>query len=131
MLIPGATNPSYTVTQSDSYHVVVTDTNNCIGKSNISSVILNMEDSENRTSISLLPNPNDGLFQVRADVPVTNSEVVLEIWDILGRLVFTSTLTVKNGKIETLINVKREISGAYFLRIISEESIKNLAFLKY
>jgi len=61
--IAGATNQSYTVTQTGFYTVLISDENGCISSSSIYIEITGVDEATDNSGISIFPNPSSGKFQ--------------------------------------------------------------------
>ena len=84
-----------------------------------------LPDEENsilQTKINLFPNPNNGSFIVH--LPQKNNESKLEIYDFIGRLVHSQTIS------ESIVNINLKLnSGAYTLRWSNEDLNEVLRFV--
>ena len=69
------------------YSVTVTDAAGCTSVA-ISDVLISNDETHNPVKFTLYPNPNDGKFRVTVQTGEP-TELVMEIRDILGRLVLT------------------------------------------
>lgn len=66
---------------------------------------------------SIFPNPNQGDFNLRIDTPIPD-KVQLTITDALGRQLYQKQEVLRKG--ENIMPLKLELSGIYFLHIISQ-----------
>jgi hypothetical protein len=77
----------------------------------------------NTESLSIVPNPNKGLFTIKGGVGKTggsntNTDVAIEITDVLGRLIFTCVAQADNGYINKTIQLDRNLAnGMYVLSV--------------
>lgn len=104
--IPGETNQSFTPTVSGNYAVQLTN-GSCVTTSECSNVqVVGIGEHEIQELITIVPNPNTGLFQIQ-----TNQIGHFEIVDALGRVIQSSRIL--NGN--TLVNIENEPKGIYFV----------------
>ncbi len=113
--IPGATNQSYTISQSGYYTIVVSDTNSCQNSFSDTFLITGIADAESGSFISVFPNPTAGKFKV-SYMNSSAGECSFSITNTMGQKVFTAY-----DHINGLLAVEREIdfsdkpSGVYFI----------------
>ncbi len=117
-IIAGATGTSYWPPQIGSYYVVVNDGNFCSpDTSNILSINSIGISEISISSFLIFPNPNNGFFTV--DIGNLNERnVVLEIYDGMGKLVFSELTNEKLVKINS-VNLD---NGIYFMKITSKQN---------
>ena len=129
--IPGATNATFTTrlyNENDTVYCVVRgnspcDTTTYVGTSN--SIIiegkgyLSAGNLSGIKDLSLFPNPNTGNFILSGTVDAAlDKEAVIEISDMLGRIVYTGTVAPQNGAIRKVIALDNDIaSGPYLLHV--------------
>ncbi len=73
----------------------------------------------NRHNLKIYPNPNNGIFVLSGTIDVTtDTEVPMEIMDLLGRKIYSGNLTPDNGAVNERFELKDSIaSGVYLLTI--------------
>jgi hypothetical protein len=76
---------------------------------------LNNPDFQNDASISVYPNPTNGIVTVNCN----NSIKSIQLYDIQGRLLQTNLVNEN----ETTIDVSTKAKGVYFLKILSDKGI--------
>jgi N-acetylneuraminic acid mutarotase len=105
--INGATNRTYTATQSGNYSVEVTNVNNCSSISPIFNFTLTgINDNFQTVNISVYPNPSNGLvFLNLGDVSISE----IKVFNSLGEIIYQS-----NKKVSS-INLSNNPKGVYFL----------------
>jgi Secretion system C-terminal sorting domain/Beta-propeller repeat len=86
-------------------------TGNCIAASNIK--------SEKANSISLFPNPNNGLFTIKTETPI--SEV--KIMDVFNRIVFSDKY---KSSFEIPIDLSKHANGLYLIEVILSKNKKEI-----
>ncbi len=117
--IPGATNQTYTATQSGFYTVVITDENGCVSSITVFVEVTGIDEAENEYAISITPNPSNGKFTVAWSAALASSEISFEVINTLGQRVFyLEGISSSDGKQE--IDLSATVAGVYFLRIQSE-----------
>jgi hypothetical protein len=91
--IPGATDQTFTPTESGSYAVQITDVDsNCVGQSDCVEVtILGTNDFGTDNMISVFPNPASELLNI--DLVNVRSEVTVQIANLAGQIVKRQTIT--------------------------------------
>lgn len=103
------TNPvAYTVTAQDNSTAVYNVTVNiCSG----------IADKDFISSISISPNPNNGIFSISCKNNSLNNYQV-RVTDIVGKIIFSAERTANNN---FLIDLSNEPNGIYFATLISSE----------
>ena len=86
-------------------------------------------ESEDNSNIQIFPNPTDGKSAIIFDAE-TESEVTINIYDAVGKLVLSQSHTTHVGKNETEIDLKEFVGGYYMLRMVGENSIKIAKLVK-
>ena len=77
------------------------------------------------TTVSLFPNPNTGTFYV--EIPENNANGKLEIYDVLGKQVFQSTINSS----KTEFNLGAELKGIYFYYLTVNNEFVNTGKLVF
>lgn len=117
VLINGATNNTYTITASDYYSLVVTNSFGCYNNSD-TVFVTKVGISENIfvNDFSLFPNPNNGEFTVSFGM-VTIANVKITITDLIGKVVYQKDEGEQNGKIERFVNLSELNKGMYLFNL--------------
>ncbi len=131
--IPGATGATYTtpVYASGYYHCVMTGFSPCninaIGTSDSIHIIQNFHPAGVPTTavsgnLSLFPNPSNGNITVRGTLDgYMNTELDVEINDVLGHVVYKGKAASQNGIVEQQIDLGNSMpEGTYLLRVSAE-----------
>ncbi|HYV90590.1 MAG TPA: LamG-like jellyroll fold domain-containing protein [Chitinophagales bacterium] len=122
--IPGATNQSYTITQSGLYTVVIGDDNGCTAQASVDASYVGIAGVDGNSFVNVFPNPSSGSFMVEwsngPDLVGMVGEVSIDVVNTLGQKVFSSS---ESRSIGTLAHFKKEIDlgdvarGVYFIEI--------------
>ena len=117
--ISGAISQSFTPPTNGSYAVVVSNGNNC---SDTSSCILinNVSIAENAANISIYPNPTNNL--IKLDIEGYNGSVNVEVYDLQGRLLKTTT--------NTTISMSEYTKGIYAFKVAYGDRVEELKVVK-
>jgi hypothetical protein len=81
-------------------------------------------------AISVIPNPNDGHFQLNFHVTKSDNYVV-EIHDMLGKVVYTESLNDFKGSYNKEIDLTIYGRGVYTIRLrssVNETTIKSITY---
>ncbi len=76
---------------------------------------LNTSEAKDLHEISIFPNPNNGFFTVSITIPDTD----IEIYNIIGKLVYKNKLSSLNSE----INLKEEPQGIYFYKLLKAKDV--------
>ncbi len=88
---------------------------------------LNVDDIAFNTSISIFPNPSDGIFNLKTEEKFGNQAKV-EVFNSTGILVYTSIFDQLN---DVQIDLRKEPSGIYYVRIADGVKMYNSKIIKY
>jgi len=108
--IAGATNQTYTVTQTGQYSVVVTNASGCSDTSACITISAASIDELSKLNIQVSPNPSNGIFNLTLN---TSVEGVIWVTDAMGRFVETQSL---NGT-SSVIDLTNTVTGIYYLSV--------------
>ena len=131
--IPGATNTTYTTStlnDGDSISLQVVNTDLCSGITTFTAVKMNVGNNVGvqnvgiSGSIALVPNPNKGSFTIKGSVgTIANQEVIVEITDMVGQVVYSSKLNARNGQLDEHISLSNTLAnGMYLLTLKSQNA---------
>ena len=130
--IPGATRQVYVadnIVNGDSITCVVTADNVCGAVSAFNSAVFNViaegvqPVSTNGTKLSIVPNPSNGTFTVSGTLASNLDEnVVMEITNLLGQVVFTNTIKANNGVVNEKVNLSSNITNGMYLVNLKSQS---------
>ncbi|MCX6296820.1 MAG: T9SS type A sorting domain-containing protein [Bacteroidetes bacterium] len=117
------TNQSYTAAGSGDFAVQITD-NGCVDTSacvNINATGINNNSFQNNLSVS--PNPTNGVFNITIN-NANYSELLISIFDLQGKEVFSSTDLNVNGNYNKQINLEDLSKGVYYIKFNGGSQIK-------
>lgn len=119
--IAGATSNKYIIDKSGTYYLEVTDENGCTSISDGMDMVKTGINRINRAvpGISIIPNPNDGLFRVRFK-NLKRGKYHVQIINEHGRLVLTKETHVTGNLYEEKFNLSKLGQGTYFIRVFDE-----------
>src|SRR4030095_8221547 len=101
--IPGATNQSYTVLQSGSYTVVISDSNGCVNSTSLEVIISGTEDINDASGIFVYPNPSKGIFTL--DIPQVLLGGFTEIFNAVGQVVYSNEESTLQNELKQEIDL--------------------------
>jgi hypothetical protein len=109
---------------SGSYYVVITDSNGCMGKSNIITILITGSNNTiDNNKIYFFPNPASNIIQVRSQ----NEEVrSVEIYNMMGEVVKGFTIS----DLRITIDIKDLASGVYMLKVRTGRGVEVSKFIK-
>jgi PKD repeat protein len=115
VLIPGATQQTYTALQDGDYSVVVTDANGCTNVSALLNVTgTGMSDPGAAGPFVLMPNPSDGKFSIRASGEKVQS---IRIFNAVGQVIFQREMPAPE------IDISSQPRGIYVAEISAGNSV--------
>ena len=128
-LISGATSSTFTYSSfnnDDSVSCVVVSSGPCSSVT-YNSVVMHVttvgvaQVNEMGADVRLLPNPNNGDFTIKGTLSsLSGSDVNLEITDMLGQVVYKSTIMAQNRNINEHLSLKSNLAnGMYILTLRS------------
>lgn len=116
--IKDSTNRTITINELGDYSVEIFDEYNCSNISDPFNIISDVNDFTNSQHIQITPNPSFGKFNVILS-NVLDSEVLVEITNLLGIKIFDSKYTIDNHNLLNL-DISYVPDGIYFLKIKSK-----------
>jgi len=125
--INGATDQSYTITQSGLYTVQITDENGCSSQASTQAYLVGIDEVNDDFIANLISNPNSNSFLIE----VTGSaEAETDLQNVIGQKLFhqTTQLTATPSKIE--FDAHELAAGIYFITIQSKGRSKTFKCVK-
>ncbi|HPS74661.1 MAG TPA: T9SS type A sorting domain-containing protein [Bacteroidales bacterium] len=120
--IPGATGQTYLPAKSGNYYCIVT-LNGCSSPaSNVINVIMTgMHDPGMEASVSLFPNPGNGLFTLK--ICTGKPEIfTVRVFNDLGVMITEAIVLEVNGTIEKSLDLRSAANGVYTITILNGHS---------
>jgi hypothetical protein len=90
-------------------------------------VLTGVGEVEKNSTITLYPNPNDGMFTVSAE-GLNGKEIKVEILTITGQAIVRKEVKVHNGRVTEQVNLGNAANGIYLLRLYDDERQQTLRF---
>jgi PKD repeat protein len=119
--IAGATNQSYTISQSGFYTVIISDANGCKSATTIDIIIEGTEDVSDGNSIEVFPNPGDSHFDIAFSGTNAAGQLLLRVYNSLGQVVLSNTENLATNHFTTSIDISKLPAAVYYLGISGED----------
>lgn len=116
-------NPSHTYASNGIYTVTLLASNACGTDSSTQMLevpCLVGQPEPASTAWTIFPNPNNGRFQIRADIPLTGL-AQLRIWSLEGRLIRHAEIAGNGTHFSTEVDLRQEGAGIYLIRLDAPE----------
>ena len=94
------------------------------------SKVLILRQRASKTALGIYPNPAFSTLEINVDIPV-NQEGIINIYDISGRMVYKSLLSLQAGTRNYNISLESLPPGLYLLQLISPGVNGRRSFLHY
>jgi PKD repeat protein len=130
LLIPGATDYFYVISQNGNYNVVCTDSNSCEVEAVIFDVVADIfENNAAGASIDVFPNP------VKENLEITLSdfdsrEIAIEIFNSLGEKIYTANDVTTTSAGKFIVDSRNFAPGTYWLEAATDKMILRSKFIK-
>jgi minor extracellular serine protease Vpr len=122
-IISGANQQTYNATQSGNYYVIVTNGNNCSSQSsNASITVMGITESIASSTISIYPNPTDGIFTIEFTTK-TAIDVSFSVLNVLGQEIALNKTKATVGVNKQQFDLSGFAKGVYTLKLISENGV--------
>ena len=138
--VPGATLDTFissSFSGIDTVTCVVSSASFCGGEPVSAFVVIRDTDTVSHVGIamvrlspgglSVLPNPNKGVFTVNGMFASTTNEVSIEIMDIMGQTVYKRIYPVQNGSLKTQIELREEVANGVYVIHFSADGISGFS----
>ncbi len=129
IVVPGANMQTYstnTLANMDVVSCQVMSSSACAGMTGTGSATVSVSGTGVNTisaisNVSLMPNPNKGIFTVKGSVGViADEEVSLEVTNMLGQVMYSSKVTARNGELNERVELGKNLAnGMYILNLRS------------
>ncbi len=114
--IPGATNQSYTATQTGFYTVVIGDENGCVNSATVFVEITGIGDTGSEMGVLLYPNLAATEITVAVE-DLHGGNFSIEVWNLMGQRLFTLTEENISRNFSHILDFTDRPSGVYLLKI--------------
>ncbi len=85
---------------------------------------------EQTFDLKLFPNPNTGSFLLRGMVGVADGELVIEVVNMTGQVVYKGQVQMQNGAVDARLDVDAQLpAGMYMLNAVGERDRRSLHFI--
>ncbi len=130
--IPGATNQSYTATQTGYYTVIITDENGCVSSTTVYIEVTGVESVDGDFGFSVYPNPSNGDFIIQFSTELSGIEISIVMMNSLGQEVYSSVQKFSPGSTSPEIHLAGIAAGIYFigLETKAEMGAKKILIIK-
>ncbi len=118
--IPGATNQSYTATQTGYYTVVITDENGCVSSTTVFVEVTGLSHIDDGFGFSIYPNPSNGNFVIELPMSLANEYICIGVVNALGQRLQFSHEKISSGNFKIKMRLNGITAGVYFVEITSE-----------
>ena len=119
ILMPNETNQTHIMQVGGTYKVKVTDNSGLCSASSLEFVGIDDEE-KNGISYIVYPNPTNGLITLILQSKITD-DILIEITDITGKIIFGKKIQSFTGRIETAIDMAFYGSGVYLLSLTNSK----------
>ena len=113
VLIPGATDQSYEMTESGLYTVKVSNENDCNSESSIQAYMVGIENVNGDFAVNVFSNPTSGEIVVSGNIP-SSEEMQIQLFNSLGQLMMERNENLASD-FKLTLDVNELPSGIYFL----------------
>ena len=73
--------------------------------------------------MNVIPNPNNGVFELSIQNNEANTEATLTIFNVMGQNVYTQNISVETGESAQAIRLDNISNGVYFVRLIVNNQV--------
>jgi hypothetical protein len=129
IVVPGANMQTYstnTLANMDVVSCQVMSSSACAGMTGTGSATVSVSGTGVNTisaisNVSLVPNPNKGIFTVKCSLGMTaDEEVSLEVTNMLGQVIYSSKVIARNGELNERVDLGNNLAnGMYILNLRS------------
>jgi hypothetical protein len=118
-------------TTTTSYTVTGTGANGCSANAVISQSVstctdINSNFSNLTSNFIVYPNPSNGIFNLQLETSTPLSLTIIEVTDVLGRVILTDKINAGNYE----LNLGSNVNGIYFIKAIVDGKTKTVKIVK-
>ena len=128
---PTSLQPNLTPTRSANYYLTVIDSKNCTATNRVSVNIdpcTGINEINQLNSFDLFPNPNKGVFVIKAAKFKSGEKIDIRVVNIYGKLVYKNIYYSDELLSSFEINIGDQERGTYIIQIRDSEKILNKKF---
>jgi len=140
VIVPGATLDTFisnNFSGIDTVTCVVSSASFCGGEPASAFVVIRDTDTVSHVGIfnlrlspgglSVLPNPNKGVFTVNGVFAPTTNEVSVEIMDIMGQVIYKRTYQIQNGSLKAQIALGEDVANGVYVVHFSADGMSGFS----
>ncbi len=117
--VSGATTNTYNATIAGNYTLVVTNAAGCSTSSTTVIANVGIKAAQSLTHVQVYPNPTSGMITIAATL-AKSQYVAINIYDINGKLVYTSTVANADINFSKNVNIESFASGVYMVQLVTD-----------
>jgi len=101
------------------YTVIIVDTNGCTNTATVTiSEVAGMEKMKNQYGITVYPNPNNGVFQIKSK-KAKGESIIVRVYNVLGKEIYQQYINSSTHQID----LSACAVGSYFMQIITPKGV--------
>jgi hypothetical protein len=100
--------------------------NSVVSNGLVIKITTGINEINNNAGINLYPNPNNGTFKLSGILANNNKPAQIDVVNTLGAVVYSSTVSTVDNRIEAELNLGHVAPGLYMVRITSEGATSTL-----
>ncbi len=127
--ISGATSSTYTANTAGSYTVLVTNAAGCSTLSNAVNANVGIKAVSAVKEMLVYPNPTSSLVNIAATLNKSQN-VVLNLFDVNGKLVYTYTQTSSEVNFKHAVSLESFSAGVYVVQLVTNDGISQQRIVK-
>ncbi len=90
---------------------------------------VSVESIEALENVELYPNPTNGIFSLAYNA-ANNQQIVIEIYDMLGRNILVENRTITKGLNKVNLDITNQTNGVYFVKVTSNNLSSTIRIIK-
>ncbi len=114
--IPGATDQSYTATETGFYTVLISNETGCVASTTLYVLVTGISEVNADDFINVFPNPSSGVFIVEV-LNGKMADVMIEVKNTVGQILMTSLPKIIAAQSSYKIDLSELPAGIYFLEV--------------
>jgi hypothetical protein len=122
--VPGATNQSFTATQTGFYTILTGNAEGCISSQTIYILMTGMDEAIKRQQLTISPNPSSGIFNLSL-ADIDPGEIELAVLNSMGLIIYQKVEMITSSQAILQLDLGSIGEGSYQLRIKAKRGIVN------